>query len=254
MQAVPQVFHHAVDAAARAASPELPEGFIPLREVRSLPLLGRWPLLEDRMPAWLPFDCIVEMTRRNEAGDTEAGKWIDLHRRASEGDPEAQRAMGTVFETGKYGARIDLQRALFWYWRASLSGNPVANMHAMRLKESIDVVPAALEDPVLLYPGQWRIMREDSRGEISTWIVSLLRSGAFSSRTVMRQSVTVRAGTWTYDGTQATLDLAIAAARGIGAERWEIQLLGAKDPLLFGRDGDRAAYVLQRVIPSDENR
>ncbi len=253
MQAVPQVFRHAVDSAARAACPELPEGFIPLREVRSLPLLGRWPLLEDRMPAWLPFDGLVEMSRRSEAGDAGAREWIELHRRASEGEPEAQRAMGTAFETGKYGGPIDLQRALFWYWRASLSGNPVANMHAQRLKESIDVVPAAIEDPVLLYAGQWRIMREDARGEISTWIFSLLRNGAFSSRTVMRQAITVRAGTWNYDGAQATLDLAIAAAKGLACERWEIQLLGAKDPLLFGRDADRATYVLQRVIPADEN-
>jgi TPR repeat protein len=248
MYCSPQVFRESAGRAPRAPAHDIPDGFVALREVKSLPLLGRWPLLDDRMPAWLPFDCLREMARRNDNGDEEAREWIDTHRRAVEGDPGAQLAMAITCETGRHGAAIDLQRALFWYWRASLSGDRRAHENAMRLKESIEVAPGAIGDPALLYPGQWRIMRDDPRTGISTWIVTLLKDGAFMARATAR----IATGRWTYNTVSAELTLAMIAPTGEVAEYWDIQLLGAKDPLLFGRDGHRVTYIVQRVIVDED--
>ncbi len=33
----------------------LPEGYVPVREAKNLALLGRWPLLDDKLPACLPM-------------------------------------------------------------------------------------------------------------------------------------------------------------------------------------------------------
>jgi hypothetical protein len=247
MHCEPQVFRQSRSREARAPDHELPEGFIPLRDVKPLPLLGRWPLLDDRMPGWLPFDCLRQMSLRNDAGDPDAREWIDLHRRAVEGDSDAQRAMGAACETGRFGAPVDLQRALFWYWRASLGGDRAGHECALRLKDSIDAMPAAFEDPALIYSGQWRVMREDPRAGISTWIVRLARDGSFSSRAAARSMK----GRWIYDNVGAKLTLAIAAGGEQDSESWEIQLLGARDPLLFGRDARRATYVVQRVIQDE---
>src|SRR5262249_34569636 len=54
----------------------LPAGYVPLDEVKDLTLLGRWPLLEDRMSACMPTRIISGMEHRRTAGDHEAEAWL----------------------------------------------------------------------------------------------------------------------------------------------------------------------------------
>jgi hypothetical protein len=39
----------------------LPEGFVPIREAKNMALLGRWPLLDDKMPPCLPLNLLLTM-------------------------------------------------------------------------------------------------------------------------------------------------------------------------------------------------
>jgi hypothetical protein len=46
-----------------AREPRLPHGFIPVEDVRALPMMGRWNALPDGMPPWLPFHALLEVSR-----------------------------------------------------------------------------------------------------------------------------------------------------------------------------------------------
>jgi hypothetical protein len=213
---------------------ELPEGFIPMRKVKALALLGRWSALEDRMPPWLPFQCMVEMARRQHKGDPGARAWLELYRRAAQGETEAQREMGRACETGAAGCGVDIQRAFFWYHRAGLAGDAVASEEALRLKDTHDILPAAMEGPALVYPGHWRITRDDLTGGMRAHLVELGEDSCLSSAALK--------GCWAYDRGNATLTLQ-------HGETWRIRILGCRETTLFGRDQRMVNYILERSAP-----
>jgi hypothetical protein len=227
-------FSCGADGASPGEGSGLPEGFIPLRKVRALALLGRWPALEDRMPPWLPFRCMVEMARRQHDGDLDAHAWLELYRRAAQGDTAAQREMARACETGAWGSGVDIQRAFFWYYRAGLAGDEVASEEALRLKEAHDILPAAMEAPCLLYPGQWRITRDDLARGIRTHFVELGDDGFLASASLE--------GDWSYDRASTTLTLQ-------HAETWRIRILGCRETTLFGRDQRMVTYIIERAAP-----
>jgi hypothetical protein len=220
---------------SRLHASDLPEGYVALRRVRALPLLGRWSPLEDRMPPWLPFQCMVEMARRNHEGDPDAHAWLELYRRAAQGDSAAQLVMGHVCETGTWGTAIDIQRAFFWYYRAGLAGDEEASENALRLKGTYEISRAAMDEPALLYPGQWRITRADLDGKIAIHLVELAANGRCTAHSF--------GGRWTYDKSRLLLTLD-------HADTWPISLLGCRDSRLFGRDREMATYIIERMAPA----
>src|SRR4051812_28316674 len=142
----------------------IPQGFMPLDTMKSLPLMGRWAPLPDGMPGWLPFQALAEMARREQAGDDAARHWIAVYRHAVQGDTAAQRRMGGACESGSAGIGPDLPRAFFWYYRAGLAGDVAASERALRIKEKHDIPLAAMQEPALVYPGLWHMRREDDEG------------------------------------------------------------------------------------------
>jgi TPR repeat protein len=227
-------------AAAAATVPgafqgsDLPDGFVPMRKVKALALQGRWSALEDGMPPWLPFHSLVDMARRENEGDTAAHAWLELYRRAVQGDAQAQREMGTACEQGRAGTAVDVQRAFFWYHRAGLAGDAEAARAAQRLGDAFPIAPAAMEDPAHVYPGQWRITRDDLDGQITTALYELAEDGTMTCEEA--------AGTWHYDRARRTLT--------IGREKpWRIRLIGCRETALFGRDQSLVTYVIERAAP-----
>jgi hypothetical protein len=215
-----------------AADPGIPAGFLPLCAVKSLPLKGRWSPLPDGMPPWLPFHALVEMARRDQAGDPEAHDWLATYRLATQGETQAQRRMAEACEEGRYGLPADLQRAFFWFYRAGLAGDETASDHALRIKDSHEIAAAAMEEPALVYPGQWRITRDD--GETTTAIVELGEDGRISSGALN--------GLWSYDRMRATATFA-------HTETWRVRLLACRESTLFGRQAGGVTYVLERMAP-----
>ena len=215
---------------------DLPAGFVPLRRVKALALQGRWPVLADRMPAWLPFQSLVEMARRENEGDAEAHAWLELYRRAAQGDAAAQREMGHSCETGASGCAIDVQRAFFWYYRAGLAGDEKAAACATRLQQSFPIDPAAMEDPALVYAGQWRITRDDLDGQITTGVYELDEDGTMTCE--------AQGGTWHYDRARRTLTVALTQGKP-----WRVRILGCRETSLFGRDQSLVTYVIERAAP-----
>lgn len=229
-------FHSAPrsDGAQSRQGSDLPEGFIPLRRVKALALQGRWATLDDRMPPWLPFQCLVDMAKREHAGDPEAHAWLELYRRAAQGDVVAQREMGQACETGGCGTAIDVQRAFFWYYRAGLAGDAEAAECALRLKEAFPIAHAAMEDPALVYAGQWRITRDDLDGRITTGLYELTEDGTMTCDS--------KSGTWHYDRARRTFTLT-------EAKPWRIRIVGCRETTLFGRDQSLITYVIERAAP-----
>jgi hypothetical protein len=213
---------------------DLPDGFVPLRRVKALALQGRWATLDDHMPPWLPFQCLVEMAKRDNEGDPEAHAWLELYRCAAQGDVVAQREMGKACETGARGAAIDVQRAFFWYYRAGLAGDSEATECALRLKEAFPIAHAVMEEPALVYEGQWRITRDDLDGKITTGLYELAEDGTMTSGAT--------SGTWHYDRARRTFTLTQAKA-------WRIRLVGCRETTLFGRDQSLVTYVIERAAP-----
>lgn len=213
---------------------DLPDGFVPLRRVKALALQGRWPTLDDRMPPWLPFQSLVEMSKREHEGDAEAHAWLELYRRAAQGEAAAQREMGRWCETGAAGMPVDVQRAYFWYYRAGLGGDAEAARCAQRLKDAHPIAPAAMEDPALVYAGQWRITRDDLDGRITTALYDLDEDGTLASD--------AGSGTWHYDRARRTLTISLA-------KPWRIRLIGCRETTLFGRDQALVTYVIERAAP-----
>jgi hypothetical protein len=218
----------------RSPDTGIPEGFIALGAVKTLPLMGRWNALPDGMPPWLPFHGLVEMARRDQAGDADAHEWLELFRSATQGEPGAQRLMGDACEHGRYGLQADVQRAFFWFYRAGLAGDEEASENALRLKDAHEISSAAMEEPALVYPGQWRISRDDAHGDTTTAIVELGEDGRISSRSLN--------GLWSYDRVRATVTFA-------HRETWRVRLLGCRDSVLFGRQAPGLAYTLERMAP-----
>lgn len=214
---------------------KLPHGFVPLEAVKSLPMLGRWNALPDGMPPWLPFHALVEMARREHAGDEEARVWLKLYRHAVQGEAVCQAAMGRACETGEAGLVPDIPRAFFWYYRAALAGDADASDSALRLKEANDIPPAAMGEPSLIYPGQWRWWREEPDRPGTRLIVELAEDGTFRGAGVN--------GLWSYDPSRRTVTLA-------HHETWRVRILGCRESALFGRDARGAPCILERTGPA----
>jgi hypothetical protein len=213
---------------------EMPHGFVPIDEVKSLPMMGRWSALPDGMPPWLPFQALLEMARREHAGDEGARGWLDLYRHAVQGDVAAQAGMGHACEFGDGGVLPDIARAFFWYYRAALAGHSEASDNALRLKESADIPSAAMEEPSLIYPGQWRWWREEADRPGTRLIVELRADGRFSGAGVN--------GLWSYDRAHRTVTLA-------HHETWRVRIVGCRESTLFGRDARGAPCIVERAGP-----
>ena len=222
------------DASRQPQGSDLPDGFIPLKRVKALALQGRWPTLEDRMPPWLPFQSLVEMSRRENEGDAEAHAWLELYRRAAQGETAAQREMGKACETGACGTAVDVHRACFWYHRAGLAGDVEAAREAQRLKDAYPIAPAAVEEPALVYAGQWRLTRDDLDGTITTGIYDLAEDGTMTCE--------AGGGTWHYDRARRTLTIS-------QKKPWRIRIIGCRETTLFGRDQTLVTYVIERAAP-----
>lgn len=212
----------------------LPHGFVPIDAMKSLPLMGRWAALPDGMPPWLPFHALVELAGREQAGDDEARAWLELYRHAVQGEREAQRAMGRACEEGHAGLAPDRDRAFFWYYRAGLAGDEAATELALRLKEAFDIAAAAMQEPALVYPGQWRLKREDREGTVDQLALELRDDGRIAGAFAQ--------GLWSFDRAHRVLTLA-------HRETWRVRVLACRESLLFGRDARGAGCTLERVGP-----
>jgi TPR repeat protein len=213
----------------------LPHGFVPVDAVRSLPMMGRWSPLPDGMPPWLPFNALVEMARREHAGDEDARAWLELYRHAVQGEVASQAAMARACEAGDAGIDPDIPRAFFWYYRAALAGDVEASESVLRLKEASDIPEAAMAEPALVYPGQWRWWREEPDRPGTRRIVELAADGSFKGAGMN--------GLWSYDHARRTVTLA-------HHETWRVRILGCRESTLFGRDARGAACILERTGPS----
>jgi hypothetical protein len=253
----------------------LPEGYLPLREVKDLSLLGRWLPLDDRMSPCLPLKVLSAMQRRRELGDPDADAWLELHARAYAGDPDAQRAFGRVCECGLHRASADLQRAFFWYYRAALQGDDEARKNAERLMRSTRISSATMAEPMLVYPGQWLITAQVSErlrsktlfelAEDGSATGSLVGDGAAAECAGPAQSVIERGGTtstgaspkntvryhggWAYDGIGNVLTIIFepteTRARRWRSDNWQIAIFGCGRGFLFGRDRRGVCHILK---------
>jgi TPR repeat protein len=221
------------DAKAQAAR-EIPEGFVDLDAMKALPMMGRWTPLPDGLPPWLPFQALAEMARREQAGDDAARHWLEVYRHAVQGDNAAQRRMGGAFESGSAGIGPDFARAFFWYYRAGLAGDAAATERALRLKDKHDIPLAAMQEPALVYPGEWRMRREDREGATQRVTVELHDDQRLAGPGVN--------GLWSFDAARRVLTLA-------HQETWRVRMLACREALLFGRDATGVPCTFERVGP-----
>ena len=269
----------ASDSGRRSLRDVLPEGYMPVREVKNMALLGRWPLLDDGMSACMPTKVVSAMQRRSFLGDDEADAWLGLHARACAGDPEAQRAFGRVCENGAYRAEADVQRAFFWYYRAGLQGDLEARQNAERLMhKSQHIAAETMAEPALIYPGRWRINAHLSPQLISASVFELFADGSANGSLLghsripagtpivapesceeeaadapvssARLSSNTYRGGWAFDGIGQVLTIIFESESGERRWRsasWQIELTGCKEGSLFGRDRRMVGYTLERV-------
>jgi hypothetical protein len=254
----------------------LPEGYLPVCEVRDMALLGRWTPLDDKMSPCLPARVLAAMQRRYDLGDQDAAAWLKVHARACAGDPDAQRAFARVCENGLYRATADLQRAFFWYYRAWLQGDVQARKDAERLMRSTGISSAAMAEPVLIYPGQWRITAHLSDRLNSTSLFEFSDDGTASGCLIgdsmgsagMTNDTRAAAGNpcgpracaasnhdaryhggWAYDGIGYVLtiifELSESGARRWRSDCWQIEVRGCRAGSLYGRDRRSVAYTLE---------
>lgn len=263
------------EPAAMQPPADLREGYLPLSEVRDLTLLGSWPLLEDRMSACMPTRIISAMQRRSSLGDREADTWLRMHAAACAGDPDAQRAFGRVCENGSHRTAADLQRAFFWYYRAWLQGDVEARRNAERLMHYAQrISPATMGEPMLIFPGRWRIKAHLSPEVHSTSVFDLLEDGSAagflpgparaaaaispsgSGMEPAADALPSRLGNarcrggWAFDGIGQVLTLIFEAESGERRWRsaiWQIEITGSKPGSLFGRDRTMVGYTLKRL-------
>jgi hypothetical protein len=218
-----------------AREPKLPHGFVSIDQVTSLPMMGRWSPLPDGMPPWLPFHALLEMSRREHAGDDAARVWLDTYRRAVQGDVPAQARMGCAFERGDGDVAPDLARAFFFYYRAGLAGDTAATEQALRLKDTTQIAAAATEEPALVYAGQWRLWREECDRPGTRIVVELCADGRFSGGGA--------SGLWSYDPARRIVSLA-------HHETWRVRILACRDTTLFGVDAAGCPCIIERTGPS----
>jgi TPR repeat protein len=197
--------------------------------------MGRWSALPDGMPPWLPFQALLELARREQAGEDAARAWLELYRHAVQGDRAAQARLGHACEQGEAGIPADLARAFFWYYRAGLAGDVAASERALALKEAHDIPDAAMEEPALVYPGQWRWRREERDGGCERLVLELHADGRIAGSGVN--------GLWSYDRLRRTLTLA-------HRETCRLRILACRDSALYGRDPHGASSVLERIGPA----
>lgn len=199
-----------------------------------MPMMGRWSPLPDGMPPWLPFHALLAMSQREHAGDDAARAWLDAYRRAVQGDVMAQARIGSAFEHGEAGVAPDPARAFFFYYRAGLAGDAGATGEALRLKDALDIPAAAMEEPTLVYPGQWRWWREEADRPGTRLVVELGADGRFTGGGAH--------GLWSYDSARHIVTLA-------HHETWRVRILGCRDTTLFGQDARGALCIIERTGP-----
>jgi TPR repeat protein len=216
------------------ATQGIPQGFVPLEAMKALPTMGRWPPLPDGLPGWLPFQALVEMARREQAGDDAARHWLEVYRHAVQGDTAAQRRMGGACESGSAGIGADLPRAFFWYYRAGLAGDTAASERALRLKDKHEIPPAAMQEPALVYPGLWRMRREDGDGATQRVTLELHDDQRLAGLGVN--------GLWSFDAARRVLTLA-------HQQTWRVRIVACRESLLFGRDAGGVPCTLERAGP-----
>jgi TPR repeat protein len=239
----------------------LPAGYIPLAEVKDLALRGWWPLLEDRMSPCMPSKIIAAMQRRSALGDRDADAWLKVHAQACAGDAEAQRAFGRICENGSYRAAADLQRAFFWYYRAGLQGDVEARTNAERLMHrSARICPATMAEPLLIYPGQWRITAHLSGHLRSISVFDLAGDGSATGWLIgnSRQAAGAQPpgyhGGWAFDGIGQVLTVIFESEGGERRWRnanWQIEMLGCRPGSIFARDRRHVGYTLEHLSGSE---
>jgi len=221
---------------ARAQAADIPPGFVRLDAVRSLRAMGRWAPLPDGLPPWLPFHALAAMARREQAGDDTARHWLEIYRHAVDGAPAAQRRMGGACESGSAGIGADFARAFFWYHRAGRAGDADARERALRIQAKHDIPAAAMQEPELVYPGAWRLRRQDAEGPTREFTLELhedeTRAGSFMN------------GLWSFDDDRRELTLTLAHRHA-----WRITLLACRESVLFGRDAAGLSYTLEWIGP-----
>jgi hypothetical protein len=227
-------FHAAASPEARH-EPRVPHGFVRIEDVRSLPMRGHWSPLADGMPPWLPFHALLAMSQREHAGDDSARAWLDAYRRAVQGDIQAQARIAGAFERGDAGVAPDAARAFFFYYRAGLGGDDRATAQALRLKETLDIPSAAMEEPRLVYPGPWRWWREEADRPGTRIVVELAADGRCSGGGAN--------GLWSYDAARRIVTLA-------HHETWHVRIVACRETTLFGQDARGAPCIIERTLPS----
>ena len=266
---------------APAKAGGVPEGFVPLPEARHLALLGRWPLLEDGMPACLPMKTLLAMRFRLENGDRDADAWLKLYARAYAGDPEAQRLFGRACENGSYRTPADRQRAYFWYHRAALQNDIEAGFAVERLRHTTRILPAVTAPPSLVYPGLWRITTRTGTHAGVQSLFELAEDGTASGSRIGGGGVAAEIignalkpfaapysqslflpvvqevgfeGRWAYYDSRTILALDVAAsAAGMPAarsERWYMELIACRIGAVFGRNPNGSTYILEYSPPA----
>jgi hypothetical protein len=256
----------------------LPRGFTPIRQMKTLFYMGKWPTLGDGSPGFFPTQALLAMGKRDSEQDADAKAWLDLFDAATKGDAASQLEMGKVSETGALGAPKDVQRAFFWYYRAALQGDGQAREAALRLKRAVDIDPATMEEPTFVHDGQWIVVMDNFGQGITRNLFDLQAGGAVEGRvldvggdafrTINRISRFEPAprefvgnlfmgiryeGRWDYDAKglilTLLLDTTIEGMPGPGSSATlQIELLGCNENVLFGRDRKLAGYTLQPAV------
>jgi hypothetical protein len=256
----------------------LPKGFTPIPQMKTLFYMGKWPILEDGSPGFFPTETVLAMGKRDSERDADAKAWLDLFDAATHGDAASQLELGKVCETGALGAPKDVQRALFWYYRAALQGNRQAQEAAQRLERALDIDPGAIAEPALIHEGPWIFVMDNFGQGVTRNLFDLQAGGAVEGRvldvggdafrTINRISrfepgpreflgnlfMGVRyEGRWDYDpkGLILTflLDTSIEGIFEPGPSvTLQIELLGCNESVLFGRDRKQAGYTLQPAV------
>jgi hypothetical protein len=91
-----------------------------------------------------------------------------------------------------------------------------------------------MEEPALVYPGRWRLKREDRAGPMERLGLELRDDGRIAGACAP--------GLWSFDRAHRVLTLA-------HRETWRVRILACRESMLFGRDSQGASCTLERVGP-----
>jgi TPR repeat protein len=253
----------------------LPAGFTPIRDEKDLGRQGMWPYLKkDHNPALVP------PIRRNGQTHTDTKRLVELYERAWHGNADAQREMGRILEIGALGVEVDLDRAFFWYFRAGLQNEPGAREDALRLKRTVDIDPATMQEPVLIYAGKWEFLIDNFGQGFIRLVITLRADGTFSEPVIKEvggaaftlladmlgaqraqeeiiaaalQNMSIE-GRWSFDQKRLFLNWAQSTSAPSApdqSESLQIEILGVGDAdgqiNLFGRDQKLVAYTLRAI-------